>query len=306
MTKPWHKDEWKDKRRDILKYRDTCEKCGSQGKLCLHHPKGDFRPPDEIRTAIYKEAFDIFKKEYEKTQPSKKTVLTGRHRHKSHDYWHKSTVKHKTEIDESSMILEKKVPPRTQEDKENFRIAYREWRNKNGIEKHIEEEIEKETKRYESLEGVMVLCMVCHKIIHKGYEICPICKDSLKSLDARTCWYCRSDEEKKRVPLTDPQKDYIISLMNDFPTSKKDKEYVKFFLKKIRKDSLDSLYKEEAHKLIGELIEIPVHIKMPCGDLSGVLKNELNRSKYLEDSWLCYYHCPNGYFNSQECDRFPK
>lgn len=45
---------------------------------------------------------------------------------------------------------------------------------------------------------------------------------------------------------------------------------------------------------------------MPCGCFSGVAKNELNRSKYLEDAWLCYYHCPNGIYSSHECDRFPE
>ncbi len=306
MTKPWHKNEWKEKRKVILNDRDTCEKCGSHGKLCLHHPKGDFRSPAEIRKAINDEAYQAFKREYEKSQTAKKPVLTGRHRHKSHDHWHDSATKHRTEVDESNLMFEKKIPARTHEEKENFTIAYTDWKDKNGIKKCIEEEIEKETKRYESLKGVMVLCMRCHKSIHEGWEICPICTDTFKSLNDRTCWYCRADEEKEKIPATDPQKEYIKSLMTGFSTTEKDKEYVKVFLQKIRKDSLDALYKEEAHVLINKLIAITVPIKMPCGDLSGVPKNELNRSKYLEDSWLCYYHCPNESYNSQECDRFPK
>ncbi|MDY0387299.1 MAG: hypothetical protein RBT65_09265 [Methanolobus sp.] len=306
MTKPWHKNEWKEKRKVILKDRDTCEKCGSQSNLCLHHPKGDFRSPDEIRKAISNEVYQVFKKEYEKTQKPKEAVFTGKHRHKSHDYWHDITTKHRTEIDESNLIVEKKITKRTQEEKQNFTIAFRNWKDKSGIKNHIEEEIEKETKRYESLEGIMILCKRCHKIIHEGWEMCPICKDSFKRLNERTCWYCRADKEKERIPLSDPQKNYILSLMNDYSTTLGDKECVKKFLTKIGKDNLNYLYKEEASNLIKELRELLVPVELPCGVKSGVAKEDLGRYTYFNDSKRCYHYCPNEIYDSQDCDRFPK
>ena len=306
MTKPWEKKEWKEKREGILKEQDACVKCGSQSNLCLHHPKEDFRSPTEIRKAISNEVYQVFKKEYEKTQKPKEAVFTGKHRHKSHDYWHDITTKHRTEIDESNLIVEKKIPKSTQKDKQNFTNAFRNWKDKNGIKKRIEEEIENETRRYESLDGVIVLCKSCHKTIHEGWEICPFCKDAFKRLNDRTCWYCRADGEKKRIPATDSQKDYIISLMNDYPTAESDKKYANNFLNKINKDSLDALYKEEASRLIEELRSLLVPVEMPCGDMSGVAKEDLNRFKYSSNSKRCPYHCPNEINIPKDCDRFPK
>lgn len=206
MDKPWHSKEWKEKRIDILNERNICEKCGTTEDLCLHHPKEDFRSPEEIRNAINNEAYREFKKDYSAKQQPKKPVHTGRHRHKSHNYWHQSSVQHRYEIDESNMSWEEKIPSHTQKEKDGFKAEFNLWKKKHDIKTLIENEIEKENQRYMALEGVMVLCKGCHKNIHMGRELCPICKKVYKELSARTCWYCRSDNEKKKIPLTDSQK----------------------------------------------------------------------------------------------------
>jgi hypothetical protein len=94
--------------------------------------------------------------------------------------------------------------------------------------------------------------------------------------------------------------------MNDYITAENDKIYVNNFIGKIRKDSLNDLYKEEASQLITELRRLPVPVEMPCGDKSEVAKEDLNRFKYISNPKRCYYHCPNEIYDPQECESFPK
>lgn len=309
MVKPWKTEEWKEKRTTILKERDRCQKCGSQKNLCLHHPKGDFSSAEEIRHRLSREAYIQFKRKYEANQPPRKLIETGKCRHKSHHYWHFPEVQHKGEIDESNMEWQKIIEPLSNEEKEQFTKKYTQWQEEHHIKEKIKVEIEKENKRYNALDNVLVLCKVCHYEIHKGLyplDLCSICENEFKRTDEKTCWFCRPDSEKQRVSLTERQRDYIINLQKDYPTIERDKEFTNLFLKKVGKESIDDLYKEEASRLIEKLIAIAVPLKFPCGDIADIPKDEFNRSQYRDNYWICYNLCPNEIYFSNDCDRFPE
>jgi len=57
-------------------------------------------------------------------------------------------------------------------------------------------------KRYKELreEDIMILCRRCHLALHKGLNLCPVCKTHYKKWGHSMCWECfKKTEEGKHV-----------------------------------------------------------------------------------------------------------
>lgn len=80
--------------------------------------------------------------------------------------------------------------------REQFKLEYRKYLEENGIKAKIKTEIEESTKRYVSLEGTVVICRRCHFAIHKGMDLCQVCKVKYKKKQYETCYNCSSQEKK--------------------------------------------------------------------------------------------------------------
>lgn len=188
--------EWKQKRAEFIEGK-VCAWCGSSDRLCIHTP--GVLSPTEIRSGIYNLAYARFKEVYRQKNQKFEYILTGKHRHKSHPIWHKSSTIHKTEPDHTD--IEEQRTEKLVEDKGegNFKQLYREWLEENEIEELIEEEIKKAEEERASLEHATVLCKRCHFACMRGMEICPVCRKKYKASRFETCFDCLPEEKKKDI-----------------------------------------------------------------------------------------------------------
>ena len=188
--------EWKQKRAEFIKGK-TCAWCGSDDRLCVHTP--GISSPAEINSGIYSLAYARFKEVYRQKYQKFESVLTGKHRHKSHPSWHKSSTVHKIEPDHTD--LEEQCVEYLIEDQEegNFKKLYHNWLEENGIEELIKEEIKRAEEERSSLEHAIVLCKRCHFASLRGMEICPLCRRKYKASKYETCFDCLPEEKKKKV-----------------------------------------------------------------------------------------------------------
>jgi len=190
--------EWKEKRAEFLKGK-TCAWCGSSENLCVHNPQAASSSPGRIRSEIYGIAYEQFREIYRQRYQKFEIIPTGKHRHKSHPYWHKAATVHKTEPDTGD--LEEQYREVLVEDLQegNFKKLYNEWLEENRIKELIEEEIEKAREDYESLENAVALCRRCHFASLKGMGLCPVCRKKYKSLRYETCFDCLPEEKKLEI-----------------------------------------------------------------------------------------------------------
>ena len=64
---------------------------------------------------------------------------------------------------------------------------------------HPREESYRSIKKYLDLSSCLVLCGGCHRKIHKGYHLCPVCKKNLTKYEQ--CWDCLPDEVKEKFEV---------------------------------------------------------------------------------------------------------
>lgn len=197
INNPWKSKEWKQKRDEIIKDAQ-CELCGSLTYLCVHHPQHLFETPYRVKQRMYNTFYTQFIELFNKKHKIEK-IKTGRHRHKSHDYWHPAKTKHKTDIDESEIKIQYAKKQITTKEKEQFNKEYHEWRKSINAEEKINKELEKEREKYMSFENVQILCDKCHIAHHNGMNLCPVCKKKYKSMKYKTCWDCIPEERKKEI-----------------------------------------------------------------------------------------------------------
>ncbi|MCQ1534601.1 hypothetical protein FTO70_02620 [Methanosarcina sp. KYL-1] len=190
--------EWKEKRAEFLKGK-TCAWCGSSKHLRVHNPQAASSSPSRIRSEIYGIAYEQFREIYRQKYQKFEVILTGKHRHKSHPNWHRTSTVHKIEPDHAG--LEEQYREVMVEDTQegNFKKLYNEWLEENRVKELIEEEIEKAQEEYESLENALVLCRRCHFAILRGMELCPVCKKKYKSVRYDTCFDCLPEEKKGEI-----------------------------------------------------------------------------------------------------------
>ncbi|MDQ1274937.1 MAG: hypothetical protein QG610_510 [Euryarchaeota archaeon] len=188
--------EWKQKRAEFIEGK-VCAWCGSSDRLCIHTPGA--LSPAEVRSGIYNLAYARFKDVYRQKYQKFEYILTGKHRHKSHPIWHKTSTIHKTEPDHTD--LEEQCIEKLVEDRGggNFKQLYHEWLEENGIEELIEEEIKKAEEEHTSLDHAVVLCKRCHFANMRGMEICPVCRKKYKASRYETCFDCLPEEKKKDI-----------------------------------------------------------------------------------------------------------
>jgi hypothetical protein len=165
--------------------------------LCIHTSRAF--SPAQISSEIYSIAYARFKEVYRQRYQKFDCVPTGKHRHKSHPVWHKSSTVHKTELDQNS--LEEQYIEVLIEDsgKGKFKELYHEWLEEAGIKDLIQEEIKKVEEEYESLTNAIVLCKRCHFASLQGMELCPVCRSRYKSSRYETCFDCLPSERKEEV-----------------------------------------------------------------------------------------------------------
>lgn len=188
--------------RDTKTYREksakfkegkVCEWCGSFINLCVHHPQELFHTPGEIRNFFYKISYFKFKDHYEQQRiKNGESLKTGKHKHEGRIFYHPISTQHKFEYDISTEIIQYKLPIPTKKDKEQFKLKYNKFLEDNNVKSQIEAKIKEADKRYVSLEGTVVICERCHCAIHKGMDLCPICKQRYKKKKYQTCFYCLS------------------------------------------------------------------------------------------------------------------
>lgn len=199
--------EWKQKRTEFIKDK-VCAWCGSSDHLCVHTP--GVLSPAEIRTGVYNLAYARFKEVYREKYQKFEYILTGKHRHKSHPVWHKSSTLHKAEPEHNN--LEEQHIEKLIEDKGEgkFKQLYHEWLEENEIEELIEEEINKAEEESASLEHAIVLCKRCHFASFRGMEICPVCRKKYKAPRYETCFDCLPDEKKKDILAKQKEKKELL------------------------------------------------------------------------------------------------
>lgn len=188
--------EWKEKRAEFLKGK-TCSWCGSYDSLCIHTPRAF--SPAQISSDIYSIAYARFKEVYRQRYQKFDRVPTGKHCHKSHPGWHKSSTVHKTEPDQGD-LEEQYIEVLVEDSGEGkFKELYHEWFEEAGIKDLIEEEIKKAEEECASLTNAIVLCKRCHFASLQGMELCPVCRSKYKSSRYKTCFDCLPAEKKGEV-----------------------------------------------------------------------------------------------------------
>lgn len=187
--------EWNEKRAEFLKGK-SCLWCGTSESLCVHTPRAF--SPAQISSEFYNAAYERFKEVYKDCYQKFERIQTGKHRHKSHPAWHKTSTIHKTEPDHTD-LEEQFIEVLVQNLEEgNFKKLYHEWLEETGVKALIEEEVKKAEDDSESLVNAVVLCKRCHFASLKNMELCPVCRNKYKSIRYETCFDCLPEEKKKR------------------------------------------------------------------------------------------------------------
>ena len=191
---PWETKEWRQKREEILKDA-KCAICGSTEKLQVHHPEHAFPHPCNIKLQMYDNFYNQFKRLFQEKYGLVKYTQIKRHKHKSHPYWHPISQNHKPPIDETDVEIQYASFKPNPEQKALLNLEYKEWLKSIDAEGQIKTVIEKENVKYMSFENVQVICARCHFAIHKGMDLCPICKKNYKKIEYETCYHCVPEKE---------------------------------------------------------------------------------------------------------------
>lgn len=193
--------EWKEKRAEFLKGK-TCEWCGSFDSLCIHIPRA--YSPAQVSSEIYSAAYTRFREVYRQKYQKFDFIPTGKHRHKSHPSWHKTSTVHKIEPDHTD--LEEQLVEILLKDSEegNFKRLYHEWLEENRIKELIEDETNKAEEECDSLTNAIVLCKRCNFASLRDMNLCPKCRNRYKSVNYETCFDCLPD--KRKTELRERQK----------------------------------------------------------------------------------------------------
>src|SRR4030042_276114 len=93
-------------------------------------------------------------------------------------------------------------------------------------------------------------------------------------------------------PASEAQVEYIKILSNYDSTKNEDAQDIHNFLEQLKRTTIESLSKGEAHKLIGILLARPVQYRFPCGRELQMTKQECNRCTVMGgDLEACLHWC---------------
>jgi hypothetical protein len=202
--KPWNNKDWKEKRSETITDSSVCELCGSNENLVIHHPDSkNFRKINQlVDSSFYYSFSDYYSKNFPTKEEIEKYSTLKKHRHRSHDYWHKEELNHKFEVDNSEMQERIELTKEFKEfDRTRFKTLFNKNRqfNKEKIEKEIEKAYVNETEKYNNFENIQIICKRCHWAIHNNMNLCPICKKKYKKSNYEQCFDCLPDERKKQI-----------------------------------------------------------------------------------------------------------
>ena len=200
MTKPWQTAIWKKKRDEFLKGK-SCEWCGSEKNLVIHHAQ-HFHGLKE-----YKKCITRFMQEYfaRKDREEEKQRLLGE---ANKDV--SQTYEHLCPICGSSAYARKTVSPKYKCKKcgaetdtpvkilshttqnlvrKNLRFLFFK-QHKEEIDRFFAQQKEMADEEYRSFKDVMILCNRCHYAKEKGMVLCEVCKRRYHKPKYGKCWEC--------------------------------------------------------------------------------------------------------------------
>lgn len=187
-TKPWQLKEWQDKRKEIIANHPYCAQCGSKEDLVVHHPF-QLLPHKLLFRLIALRRFDSETGGLQKDGCPACGSINIRAR---------KTREPKYRCDRCYTTFEQPVTV-----KDTFtvrRAAFWDWvkKNREAIQKDVEEQRKRYWERYMSLEGTTVLCKKCNFLLHKrGMVLCKECKEKYHKQQYTTCYDCFKKTQAK-------------------------------------------------------------------------------------------------------------
>lgn len=194
--KPWQLSAWKRKRLELLKGA-CCEWCGSTENLVIHHKRQII--PYALHRALVTQQLLATKVKEGEFKPLKRKVCPG--------CGYASISKPRKTMKPKYKCYRCGVEFNEPAWKPTGRLSREDWGKfitKYGAQ--IKETVLKQRdafhERYMMLkrEDVTILCRRCHLALHKGLDLCPVCKTHYKKRSYPMCWECFKKTEKgKRV-----------------------------------------------------------------------------------------------------------
>jgi hypothetical protein len=80
-----------------------------------------------------------------------------------------------------------------------IRNPYCDWCKRPSEVPHHEEDTEylDLSKYIENIDKCTPMCRSCHRAGHRGLTLCPVCREHYKKPGFKTCWHCRSLDQKE-------------------------------------------------------------------------------------------------------------
>jgi hypothetical protein len=200
--KPWLKTSWKNQRQEFL-IGKKCIQCGTTENLVVHHHHKQREQRKIIQNKVVRQ---LIKEKIDKGEiqapikyrkrvscPNCQVVSEFAENRKSCTC---EQCNHKIIFDNSNTKII--TVPNYYIGPEGYKEFLKQY--KEEIEAFMKEAGAPEDPEYEDLtKDTMVLCKRCHFSIHKGMNLCPVCKKKYKSFYQQTCFDCLPEKVKEKI-----------------------------------------------------------------------------------------------------------
>lgn len=201
-SKAWQLKEWKDKREGLIKNKD-CAICHSTNTLIIHHKKQPLR----YRIIRQRLCYDILKQKIQNDEIRCETIVTPMKvcpNCKHQNYYARDITKPKYRCNRCHFTFDEPEDfnQETKQinwlDREKFRGQYSPLIHKMALLS-----CKKQHEEYMDMNDTVILCKRCHFLLHKGWKLCPKCKEQGKIKWIKphfdTCFDCLPKGVKKKI-----------------------------------------------------------------------------------------------------------
>ncbi|UYP44156.1 hypothetical protein NEF87_000441 [Candidatus Lokiarchaeum ossiferum] len=201
--KDWHTQEWKSKRKALIKGA-KCSQCGKAAELQVHHNYSDSKLRNMMERRVVKELIKekmhsgeipFLGKEYRMLTCEKcgHSQIIRSIRFKNVTCKNCSTFQALTDLNTTISREYNYNLGRT-----GVKMFIRNHREE--IERLLNEKNAPDSFDYMNLsQDTIVLCKTCHYALENGHDLCPSCKKNYKKIKYLSCWDCLTPEEKKNI-----------------------------------------------------------------------------------------------------------